>query len=107
MTSNTKDTLKTRPTYHQSDSYILGHVFASFLALLLMHELKRRTEGAFEWEVMKQDLEALYEVEVEQDGKAWLLRSPLQSCAGKVLRACGIAVPPGAREANPNATALF
>ena len=102
-----KDTLRTRPIYHQSDSYILGHVFVSFLALLLMHELKTRTGGAFEWDEMKRDLEALYEVEVEQDGKTWLLRSPLKGCAGKVFKACGIAVPPGAREANPNATALF
>ena len=102
-----KDTLETRPIYHQSDSYILGHVFVSFLALLLMHELKRRTEGAFEWDQMKQDLEALYEVEVEQDGKTWLLRSPLEGVAGKVFKAVGVAVPPSAKEANPNATALF
>jgi len=102
-----KDTLRTRPIYHQSDSYILGHVFVSFLALLLMHELKARTGGAFEWDEMKQDLEALYEVEVEQDGKTWLLRSPLQGVAGQVFRAVGVAVPPSAKEANPNATALF
>ena len=102
-----KDTLSTRPIYHQSDSYILGHVFVSFLALLLMHELKARTGGAFEWDEMKQDLEALYEVEVEQDGKAWLLRSPLQGIAGQVFKAVGVAVPPAAKEANPNATALF
>jgi len=102
-----KDTLRTRPIYHQSDSYILGHVFVSFLALLLMHELKTRTGGAFEWDEMKRDLEALYEVEVEQDGKAWLLRSPLRGCAGKIFKACGVAVPPSAREADPNATALL
>lgn len=101
-----KSTLSTRPIYHQSDSYILGHVFCSFLALLLMHELKERTGGEFEWDQMRQDLEALYEIEVEQDGKTWLLRSPLQGCAGKIFKACGVAVPPSAREANPNATAL-
>jgi hypothetical protein len=102
-----KDTLRTRPIYHQSDSYILGHVFCSFLALLLMHELKARTGGEFEWDEMRQDLEALYEIEVEQDGKTWLLRSPLQGCAGKIFKACGVAVPPSAREADPNATALL
>lgn len=102
-----KDTLKIRPIYHQSDSYILGHVLVSFLALLLMHELKARTEGAFEWDQMKQDLEALYEVEVEQDGKTWFLRSPLQRIAGKIFKAVGVAVPPAAKEADPNATALF
>ena len=102
-----EDTLRTRPVYHQSDSYILGHVFVSFLALLLMHELKRRTDDQFEWDQMVRDLEALYEVEVEQDGKLWYLRSPLQGVAGQVFKACGVAVPPSAREAKPNAKALF
>jgi len=102
-----KNTLSTRPIYHQSDSYILGHVFVSFLALLLMHELKRRCAGEFEWDQIVRDLEALYEVEVDQDGKLWYLRSPLQGVAGKVFKAAGVAVPPSAREAEPNATALF
>jgi hypothetical protein len=82
------------------------HIRCSFLALLLMHEIKARTGGEFEWNQMRQDLEALYEIEVEQDGKTWLLRSPLQGCAGKIFKACGVVVPPSAREAYPNATAL-
>ena len=102
-----RGTLETRPIYHQSDSYILGHVFVSFLALPLMHELKTRTGGAFEWDEMKRDLEALYEVEVEQDGKTWFLRSPLKGGAGKIFKAVGVAVPPAAKEASPDATALF
>ena len=72
-----------------------------------MHELKARTEGAFEWEEMKRGLEALYEVEVEQDGKTWLLRSPLQGVTGQIFKAVGVAVPPSAKEANHDATALF
>lgn len=102
-----KDTLCALPSYHQSDSYILGHVFCSFLALLQMHEFKARTGVEFEWDQMMQDLEALYEIEVEQDKKAWLLHNPLQGCAGKIFKAYGVAVPPSAREADPNATALF
>lgn len=102
-----KNTLSTRPIYHQSDSYILGHVFVSFLALLLMHELKRRTAGEFEWDQIVRDLEALYEVEVDQDGKLWYLRSPLQGVAGQVFKAVGVAVPQSAREAKCSAKALF
>lgn len=102
-----KSTLSTRPIYHQSGSCILGHVFVSFLALLLMYELKRRCAGEFEWDQIVRDLEALYEVEVDQDGRLWYLRSPLQGIAGKVFKAAGVAVPPSAREAKPNATALF
>ncbi len=92
-----KDTLSTRPIYHKYDATIAGHVFCSFLALLIMHELKRRLDFPCEWKHIKQDLEALYEVEVEQDGKTWLLRSPLEGVAGKVFKACGVAVPPTAR----------
>lgn len=94
-----KSTLATRPIYHQSDSYILGHVFVSFLALLLLHELQRRTKGEWEWDQMRQDLEALYQVEVEADGRLWRLRSPLQGVAGKVFQAVGAAVPSSAQEA--------
>lgn len=54
-----------------------------------MHELEERTGGEFEWDQMGQDLEAPYEIEVGQDGKTWLLRSPLQGCAGKIFKAWG------------------
>lgn len=94
-----KDTLSTRPIYHKYDATISGHVFCSFLALLLMHELRRRIDFPYEWKQLKQDLEALYEVEVKQDGKTWLLRSPLQGIAGKAFKAVGVAVPPSARMA--------
>jgi len=94
-----KDTLSTRPIYHKYDSTIYGHVFCSFLALLIMHELKRRMDFPCEWKQLKQDLEAVYEIEVADDGKTWLLRSPLEGVAGKVFKACGVAVPPSARMA--------
>jgi len=34
-----KSLLETRPIYHRLDTTITGHIFCSFLALLLMHEL--------------------------------------------------------------------
>lgn len=95
-----KETLKTRPIYHKYDSTILGHVFVSFLALLIMHELKRRIDFPCEWDEIRQDLDALYQVEVKQNGRTWILRNPLQGVAGKVLRACGVAIPPSAVEAS-------
>ncbi|MBC7230646.1 MAG: transposase [Actinobacteria bacterium] len=94
-----KDTLATRPIYHKYDSTISGHVFCSFLALLIMHELKRRVDFPCEWRQLKQDLEAVYEIEVADGGKRWLLRSPLEGVAGKVFKAAGVAVPPSARMA--------
>ena len=74
----------------------MGHVFVSFLALAVMHELKARIDFPCEWDELKQDLEALYEVDVVSDGKTYRLRSQLQGCAGKILKAVGVAVPPSA-----------
>ena len=39
-----KSVLATRPIYHKVDDTIRGHVFCSFLALLLLHELESRLE---------------------------------------------------------------
>lgn len=95
----TKSILETRPIYHQRDASIMGHVFVSFLALILMKELKIRLETPLEWDDIRQDLDALYEVEVAQDEKVFRLRSPLQGVANKVFKAVGIATPPTVVEA--------
>lgn len=42
--STTKSVLVTRPIYHRRDETICGHVFCSFLALILMKELMDRLE---------------------------------------------------------------
>jgi hypothetical protein len=95
-----KSVMETRPIYHKWDATIRGHVFCSFLALVLADELQRRLSGRglkFEWGAILQDLEALAEVEV-LDGEDWyLLRTALQGNAGKILQAAGVAVPPSAR----------
>jgi hypothetical protein len=95
-----KSLLETRPIFHQWDATICGHVFCSFLALVLADEL-RRCLGArgwqLEWADIRRDLAALAEVEV-RDGEHWYsLRTALQGCAGKVLQAVGIAIPPSVR----------
>jgi len=96
----TKSLLETRPIFHQWDATIRGHVFCSFLALVLVDELKRRlaSQGLkLEWDVIRQDLEALDQAEVRESDQRYLLRSPLQGVAGKVLQAAGVAVPPSVR----------
>ncbi len=93
-----KDILRTRPVYHKYDSTIKGHVFCSFLALVLMKELIRRLDSHIEWDEIRQDIDALYEVEVMHEGKKYLLRSPLQGVCGKVLKAVGVAIPPSVTE---------
>ena len=92
-----KSLLETRPIYHHCDDTIRGHVFCSFLALLLRHELQARLKAkgkTFEWADVLRDLERVQQVEVEHQGKRFLLRSQLTGTAGRVFQAAGVAVPP-------------
>ena len=103
-----KSLLQTRPIYHQCDETIRGHVFCSFLALVLRQELETRLaqDGhKLEWADVIQDLDRLQVVEVEQDGKRFLLRSEVQGTCGTVLRAAGVAVPPTVQQATPDPAA--
>jgi hypothetical protein len=98
----TKSLLDTRPIFHQWDATIRGHVFCSFLALVLVDDLKRRLashELKLEWDVIRQDLQALDQAEVREGDQRYLLRGPLQGVAGKVLQAAGVAIPPPVRPA--------
>jgi len=99
-----KSLLATRPIFHKYDETIRGHVFCSFLALVLRKELEDRLAAAghnFEWADIVQDLERLSETEIEQDGKVYWLRTPAPGCAGPVLRTLGVALPPLVRNAQP------
>lgn len=96
-----KSVLETRPIYHQRDENIRGHVFCSFLALVLRKELDRRLEKAghlFEWADIKQDLKSLQEVVIEDHGKSLALRTECLGTCGKVFQAVGVAIPPTIRE---------
>ena len=97
-----KALLETRPIYHQSDAAIRGHVFCSFLALVLHKELQDRLAAAHlqpEWRALLADLDRLQEIETEQDGKCFILRTPVTGVAGKVFQAVGVALPPQIRDA--------
>jgi Transposase DDE domain len=101
-----KSLLATRPIFHRCDATIRGHVFCSFLALVLKKELADRcATRAFqpEWDEVRRDLDRLQEVEVEQDGKRFILRTPVTGCAGKLFQTLGIALPPNIRDAGPQA----
>jgi hypothetical protein len=102
---STKSLLQTRPIYHKCDETIRGHVFCSFLALVLRQELEARLakDGHdFEWADVIQDLDRLQMVEVEQDGKRFLLRSEVQGTCGTAFKAAGVAVPPTVQQATPD-----
>jgi hypothetical protein len=94
---STKSILETRPIWHKCDATIRGHVFCSFLALVLRKELEDRLESAghkLEWADVARDLMNLQYVEVEQEGKRFLLRSEAQGTCGRVFAAAGVALPP-------------
>ena len=96
-----KSVLDTRPIFHQRDETIRGHVFCSFLALMLMKELYRRLEKAghdFEWTDIVRDLSALEEITLSDNGKKLAVRSACRGVCGKVFQAVGVAVPLTIRE---------
>ena len=96
-----KTMFETRPVFHQRGDTIRGHVFCSFLALVLRKELQRRLDTSgyvFEWSDIKQDLKALQEILIEENGKCLAIRSQCIGTCGKVFQAVGVAVPPTIRE---------
>src|SRR5262249_25534682 len=73
-----KAILRTRPIYHSSDAAIRGHVFCSFLALMLQKELADLCHGhglVIEWADLLRDLDRLQEATIEKDGTAITART--------------------------------
>ena len=92
-----KHLLATRPIFHRLDETIRGHVFCSFLALVLKAELEARIAElghTASWPAIIADLDALTETEVEQDSRRFLLRAAPRSAASIAMRAAGVALPP-------------
>ncbi|HEX7508653.1 MAG TPA: IS1634 family transposase, partial [Polyangia bacterium] len=91
-----KSILETRPIYHKRDETIRGHVFCSFLALLLKRELEQRLKEkgeTWEWAEILRGLDNLQEVEALFQGKRFVLRSQVLGQAHKALMAAGVALP--------------
>ena len=96
-----KSLLNTRPIFHQRDRTIRGHVFCSFLALVLRKELERQLNLAghvLEWADIKQDLKALQQVTIKENGRKLAIRSKCEGVCGKVFQAVGVAMPQTIRE---------
>jgi len=96
-----KTLLETRPIFHKRDETIRGHVFCSFLALLMRKELQERLAAQgdkLEWTEILRDLESLQYAVVESQGKRFLLRSDLGATTAAVFRAVGVAIPPSVQK---------
>jgi hypothetical protein len=95
-----KHLLATRPIFHKLDETIRGHVFCSFLALVLKKALDDRIAAlgrAGSWPEIIADLDSLTETEIEHDGKRFVARSAPRPAASLALRASGVALPPTIR----------
>jgi hypothetical protein len=99
-----KALLATRPIFHKTDAGIRGHIFCTFLALVLRKELMDRLAACrtgLEWQRIIDDLADLSEIEVEQDGRRARLRTAPGPTVDPICRALGIALPPVFQEMPP------
>ena len=97
MFRSMKSLLETRPIYHKCDETIRGHVFCSFLALVLRKELQDRIESKgwhLEWSDIIHDLDNLLEIEIRVEDKGYVVRSETKGATGKAAQAAGVALPP-------------
>ena len=101
-----KAAMRTRPIYHKTDAAIRGHVFCSFLALVLQKELDDRCQRAGEapeWAAGLQALDALQEVTIERNGQRWRLRTEADGTAQRLARSAGVSLPPRIQRLAPTA----
>jgi transposase len=97
-----KHLLSTRPIFHKLDETIRGHVFCSFLALVLKKALEDRIAAVGRvapWPEIIADLDSLTETEIEYDAKRFIVRAAPRPAASLALRAAGVALPPTVRAA--------
>ena len=88
--------------FHKLDETIRGHVFCSFLALVLKTELEEQIaalDRVSSWPEIIADLDSLTETEIEYAGKHFIVRSAPRPAATLALRAAGVALPPTIRDA--------
>jgi transposase len=99
-----KALLATRPIFHKTDAGIRGHVFCTFLALVLRKALFDRLaarRSRLEWHRVIDDLADLSEIEVEQDGRRARLRTAPGPSIDPICRAIGITLPSVLQEVPP------
>ena len=92
-----KSILKTRPIYHSSDEAIRGHVFCSFLALMMLKELLDRIEKKgqkVEWERLKRSLDRLQHVVIKGNKLDFRVRTEAGGDTYTALKSVGVSAGP-------------
>jgi hypothetical protein len=100
----TKAIMRTRPIFHSSDAAIRGHVFCSFLALLMqkhLDDLSRQAGLVPEWKELLRDLDRLQQVRIRHRDVDWLVRADAAPMVTMLFKSAHIALPPRARQARP------
>ena len=101
--------MRTRPVYHGTDAAIRGHIFCSFLALVLKQELEARMREAgieAEWAGVVRDLRRLSETVVELQGKRFAVRTQAQGGVPRIVRYVGASLPNAVRRCDEPAGQL-
>lgn len=92
-----KSLLETRPIWHHRDATIRGHIFCSFLALMLRKELQERLQAAghgdLEWADIITGLRAIAEFDITVTGKEFVVRTAAAGAAVQAMAACKVALP--------------
>ena len=102
-----KSILDTRPIFHKCDDNISGHVFCSFLALMLRKALQDKIEAkgwTLEWADIIRDVDKVQEIAVVHEGKKFIIRTEASGAAGKAFQAAGVALPPVLRDVENRGT---
>ncbi len=99
-----KALMRTRPVFHSSDAAIRGHVFCTFLALVMqkhLDDLAREAGAVPEWRVLLRDLDRLQQTRIQHNGKDWLVRTDATPAVTALFRQAGVALPPRALQTAP------
>ena len=99
-----KAVFDTRPIFHSSDAAIRGHVFCTFLALLLQKRLNDLTSDAgsrVEWRTLLRELDQLSQARMLSSDKDWLIRTDATPDVAAIFRQAHVALPPRARQTLP------
>jgi len=100
-----KSLLETRPIWHKRDQTIRGHVFCSFLALVLRKELQDRLDraghGDLAWADIINGLRSISEFDLTTGGKTFTVRTSASGAAAHAIAAAGVALPPIIRRTSP------
>lgn len=94
---NLKSALEVRPVYHRTESRVKGHVFASFLSLVLMTAIERKLEKRgikVVWDDFIRDLRSFRAIRVRFTGKTYQLRTECRGTVSSAFQAVGIRIPP-------------